>query len=1091
MPVIPPEYVGTNAFPDRPAQSDINPESYGRDAATLSSLGGEIGDVGSRLLQARKHAMENDFANNAETADSTWLPKTVEGLRRNFAKKDAQGNPVINPDGSMAYDPTGFADALKQQMDQRVNDNVNSMPTGDAQRLYREKTQNMFNMAFRGAYEWENQTRISSLQNNMESRADEHNLGILGSQAPYESTILELDRLEKEANDASGQDGLLHPENADKFYKSKAKTAIDTMFAAYSKDPGLAKEGLQKISEIAAGDGPTEKRMASLTDIRDLERYQTKLTEVVKKGYQEDERNFKAKYDGIMAAFNSNDPKVAAMVNDQDARALALQAVALAPAKGPTWAQEHIMGLVVGSAYKQNAALISSLPESDKDVFKSHMAQDYQAGLRGLGISPEDAHGFGLDKLEVQNKKYEALWKQATAARKADLGKYIEDNHRNLPGSISNGIPNATRLSARQDVADQLHHSDGNLLQNSERSAMIAELKEKAGSDPGAAALRIQELQATAGEHSHKIMSEMVGKGLPRYFQAAMDASSPDVAKEIIDISGTDALTGKSRGAELEAKAKADGYYKEINKSVDAVWEAPSKTMTAVGTSAYNKSVGDEMRTIVERKAILYHQQGMTSDQAAKEAVDDLYYKDYHVLGTAYMPRQIGGEPTRPDVVSGAMQAVYQADPSGFMLPFNTGGLNADERLARLTQAKTDGHWITDNSKDTPNNPNPHPGSRAIFMVPQVTGGHRVWAPLMHTDGTKVYIDYAKMSHNPTPDALNNARRFWEPKIGPDGMPQRRNADPQTFAPDIAPPVETTEHDMKEENISPDQKLKTGVAPKDTGIDNGKGRNLASVSDAGLNSPESYKDEPDTDPTSEGKDGDLPSQMVGDPRMIDMQKAVGPVAHAEKEKIAARIVAKGKDIEHMIRGPGGMEYGNSTSVTSIADGVVKTTNSSTPLSSGEYSKFGPLIISSAKEHKVDPQIMADMIRVESNFNPNALGPKTSSGSQAVGLGQFFPAAAKETNLIVGLVHGKWVDERKDANKMIPAIAQFLSNRLNEFGGSYEKALAAYKAGAGTVRASIRDHGENGWFEHLSDYKLGKGGKKDMAANDYVNKVLGR
>jgi hypothetical protein len=55
MPIIPVFQESKNQLPEAPPSTDINTERFGRDAAALANLGGELGDLGNRLATARKN----------------------------------------------------------------------------------------------------------------------------------------------------------------------------------------------------------------------------------------------------------------------------------------------------------------------------------------------------------------------------------------------------------------------------------------------------------------------------------------------------------------------------------------------------------------------------------------------------------------------------------------------------------------------------------------------------------------------------------------------------------------------------------------------------------------------------------------------------------------------------------------------------------------------------------------------------------------------------------------------------------------------------------------------------------------------------
>jgi hypothetical protein len=89
----------------------------------------------------------------------------------------------------------------------------------------------------------------------------------------------------------------------------------------------------------------------------------------------------------------------------------------------------------------------------------------------------------------------------------------------------------------------------------------------------------------------------------------------------------------------------------------------------------------------------------------------------------------------------------------------------------------------------------------------------------------------------------------------------------------------------------------------------------------------------------------------------------------------------------------------------------------------------------AAKYNLPPELIAAVIRAESNFK---VGAVSSAGAQ--GLMQLMPATAKELG----------VKNPFDIEQNIEGGTKYLRKMLDRFGGSVHKALAAYNAGPGTV-----------------------------------------
>jgi hypothetical protein len=95
----------------------------------------------------------------------------------------------------------------------------------------------------------------------------------------------------------------------------------------------------------------------------------------------------------------------------------------------------------------------------------------------------------------------------------------------------------------------------------------------------------------------------------------------------------------------------------------------------------------------------------------------------------------------------------------------------------------------------------------------------------------------------------------------------------------------------------------------------------------------------------------------------------------------------------------------------------------------------PIILASARETGVRPDLLREVIRQESNFRPCAVSP---AGAQ--GLMQLMPATARELAV--------W--DPFDPRQNIEGGARFLRQLLDRYGGDLRLALSAYNAGPAAV-----------------------------------------
>ena len=138
-----------------------------------------------------------------------------------------------------------------------------------------------------------------------------------------------------------------------------------------------------------------------------------------------------------------------------------------------------------------------------------------------------------------------------------------------------------------------------------------------------------------------------------------------------------------------------------------------------------------------------------------------------------------------------------------------------------------------------------------------------------------------------------------------------------------------------------------------------------------------------------------------------------------------------------------------------------TTSTISDLKDRSKIKFSEYIEKYSSKYGVDPNLVASVIKQESSFNPNAVGPQTKKG-RAKGLMQIMPEN----------ISGIKLENPFDPEENIDKGTKYLASLIKKYKGNISKALAAYNWGMGNV----------------DKFDKGKIEKIDHETIDYIKKI---
>lgn len=782
MPQIPIEQEERGIIPSQAGAAQVNSRYMGQDMAALMGVGGDIAQLGETLMKARKQADDSDAVANARHDDTLWLSQTEQSLRQTWNNSGVNG-PAPAPDLSsptdkipaatgaltqvpvnardpqsdvsmpaptqtqpiggnaqLKYDPTGYADELQRQMQDRYQENMKAMPSGEAQRMYRSQAQPSMDSTYLKALDWENQTKAKIYVDNFGVRA-EQTIDSLGRSPSLDAVDASLKSMRDDLNSASvGADHRIDALGAEKLYLEYSRKAAISGLSAYGNDPQTARMGMKILDQIQAA---SPKGMQAQPDLRDqngnlkqigitgdqktmdigsilhaddINALRRNLQSTIDSDARTQISSLKSQTDAYHDVLNSGDSVlIKQLMSEQKANTVISQWQGWANQGyvSQDEANAHSLDMLMGMSTAKVIDRLATMPASQKDNADALMDATFKSAQRSFGIT-DPAMGIQA-KLHYQDG-FDKTWDGLMKARAKDPSGYIENYLSQGKPQLGNEPPGENRIAWRAAAAKSMEM--GGFLPYTKDEASRLEGQLKGEQNPDKAADLLVQAQRNAGSYSGAVMNQLTsGSGkLPEYYKVAAMMPDKDAAAAVIGNSSP-----HNKKAIEESMLPADK--KDFKEAVATSFQKGYSAITASGPYAANMAVASQMRDQIELEAMKnMGQPGVNQGSAIAAAQKKIFENHYQPLNGTIVPRTVGDTAINMRNVNADMQSIMT--PDGVRAQ---GAIVPKGRESDFDDAVKKGTWSANADQ-----------SGAKFMIPW--NGQMVAVPTKN--GGSVSVDY-------------------------------------------------------------------------------------------------------------------------------------------------------------------------------------------------------------------------------------------------------------------------------------------------------------------------------------------------------------
>jgi hypothetical protein len=755
MPTIPSLAEQNNQYPDSPTSTDVGPTRFGRDAAAMSALGGDIAQFGNKLITARKQAEETDAVMKTNFEDIRWRAETEEKVRQEFY--------INNPDGTISFNEQGFSERLRLMSEERVKGNMEKMPTGDAQRMYQARSGKMFTDAYASDLQWENVEKAKVYAQNANQVMNAATIQI--GTTPNMFVLSEA--LENAGNWINKSTAApVNGKQKSELYRSKGKEMTYAFFDGLSRTKKGSEYGLTILDSLGAAGGPTVKAnsddgtiqthnmkdstdytyLYNFLDHKDVEHFRDKLGQKKSSADLVERNNLRSNLSDV------TDKMVAGKYEPQDdvnaanyLQSLKMHVDDSKPGYTTKDFQKDHITVNVAKLSSQFMQMAASMPTNEKAKTDVKIDAIIEQAMDQTGVPQNERKQFSFQMRNEFEKKRDGLFASLVKQREADPVGYLRKY--NIPGgevdllAVADGQPmnNGQAMAMLQaQAALGIPPSKRRLLSNEAAKALATSIKENP--NPSVAGQQLLNITRGAGPSAKRYMDELVKHGkLPEKYRAATMLENQEYTKTFVD-----GLKNKESKNILNAQGRKEEEKKVVEESQKQFREHFG---SIAGSGAYFSNTEAAMaiqENVAARARLMVSNNEATPAEAVKLAMDEMVKSSFDLRVGTLVPRQIGGQPIDGRRVEGELRWKRTTDYLNGRVDIPNGADPANE-AKKLQKALGNSRW------------NPLPDQSGARL--EIKNTKNQWIPVYGKDKQPITVDFLEADQNTSNEGLKMAPR--------------------------------------------------------------------------------------------------------------------------------------------------------------------------------------------------------------------------------------------------------------------------------------------------------------------------------------------